>query len=360
MPAAVTSVSVQRNATPTTLATLLGLTAPRDDLQLHDVVVIGAGPAGLAAAVCAASEGLDTLLLEGSAVGGQAGASSRIENYIGFPSGIAGSELAQRAIVQAHKFGATVIDPCPVDAITAADGALQVRLRHGSDVRARTAVIATGVGYHTLPLARWQEFERTSIFYSATDIEARACARSPVAVVGGANSAGQAAIFLAEHGCPVTLVVRGEDLSARMSRYLIGRIQAHPLITVCISARVVALHGTGRLESVTVEHSGHRRESTPCSALFCFIGASPSDGFSIDVARDQHSYLLTGQDLRREDLGVVWQLLGRRPLPYETSLPGVFAVGDVRSGSVKRVATAVGEGSAAVSSVHAALAQPGG
>ena len=361
MPSVVAAGQVQHRATPASLAALLGLAGPRRNTHVHDVVVVGAGPAGLAAAVCAASEGLDTLLLEGSGVGGQAAASSRIENYLGFPSGIPGGELAQRASVQAHKFGAEVSDPCPADAVTAADGQLQVRLRDGQTVHTRTAVIATGATYSSLDLPRWQEFESTSIFYAATEIEARACATAPVVVVGGANSAGQAAIFLADHGCEVTVVVRGPDLTTRMSRYLIGRIQAHPLITVRTRAQVVALQGATRLEAVTIEDIKHGGERTVRSAaLFCFIGATPSAGFVADVACDQKGFVRTDRDLDTGDLGFVWQLLGRRPLPYETSVPGVFAVGDVRSGSVKRVAAAVGEGSAAITSVHRAVASPGG
>lgn len=361
MPCVVASGQVQRNATPASLAALLGLTSPRRDAHRHDVVVIGAGPAGLAAAVCAASEGLDTLLLEGSGVGGQAAASSRIENYIGFPSGIPGGELAQRAVVQAHKFGARVSDPCTVDAVMSEHGQLQVRLRDGHTLHTRAAVIATGAAYHTLSIARWQEFENTSIFYAATAIEARACAASPVVVVGGANSAGQAAIFLADHGSEVTMVVRGPDLATRMSRYLIGRIYAHPLITVRTRALVAALHGETQLEAVTVRDVAHGFEETVHTlALFCFIGASPRAHFVADVVRDSKGFVRTDRDLATFDLGVVWQLLGREPLPYETSIPGVFAVGDIRSGSIKRVAAAVGEGSAAVSSVHSVITTASG
>ena len=359
LPAVVTGGQVQRNATPAALAALLGLEPARRGDHVRDVIVIGAGPAGLAAALCAASEGLDTLLLEGTAIGGQAAASSRIENYVGFPSGIRGDELTNRALVQVHKFGASVSTPCPAAALDAGDGELAVTLEDRSRLRTRAAVIATGARYKRLPLPGWDELEGTGIFYAATELEARACAPAPVVVIGGANSAGQAALFLADHGSRVTLVIRGSDLGTRMSRYLIGRIDAHPGIHVQRQASVVALHGTAILEAVTLRAADGRDETVTCSGLFCFIGASPAADFVGDVTRDDRGFVRTDRDLRPEDLGVAWDLIGRAPLPYECSVPGLFAIGDVRSGSVKRVAAAVGEGSAAVSAVHTALATSG-
>ena len=360
LPAVVTAGRVERNATPTSLALLLGLQPTRrDDRDPYDLVVIGAGPAGLAAAVCAASEGLDTLLLESRAIGGQAATSSRIENYVGFPSGIPGGELTDRALVQVHKFGASVSNPCPVHTLAAEQGELRVSPHDLPQVRTRTALIATGARYNTLPLERWEEFEATSIFYAATELEARACAPAPVVVVGGANSAGQAAIFLAERGSPVTIVVRGNDLAQRMSRYLIGRIEAHPTITVATGAHVSALHGERQLEAVTVRDAHGQDDTVRAAGLFCFIGASPSTTFLEGVVRDDHGFVCTDRDLAADHLDIAWDLLGRPPLPYETSVPGLFAAGDVRSGSVKRVAAAVGEGSAAVSAIHSALSSTG-
>lgn len=351
---------VERNSTPTALAQLLGLgPRPDDGHSVRDLVIIGGGPAGLATAVCGASEGLDVLLLEGRAVGGQAADSARIENYVGFPSGISGGELTSRAMVQAQKFGATVYSPCRVSALERGDGHLEVTLAGGSKVRSRTVVIASGAHYNTLPLPNWQQYEGTSIFYAATELEARACSPAPVVIVGGANSSGQAAIFMADHGSKVNLVVRGTDLATRMSRYLVGRVEAHPNITVFTETTVTQLHGPDALEAVTLASPQGTIVRIPCAALFCFIGASPDTEFIDSAARDNHRFLRTDRELRPEDLDVEWALLGRDPLPYETNVPGLFVVGDARSGSVKRVAAAVGEGSAVIASVHAALAPAG-
>ncbi|MFC7362242.1 FAD-dependent oxidoreductase [Nocardioides astragali] len=359
LPVAIALGRIERNATPTSLAAMLGLQADHHDDTVRDVVIIGGGPAGLAAALCSASEGLDTLLLEGKSIGGQAAASARIENYVGFPSGIAGGELTSRALVQAHKFGAQVSNPCAVTGLSSVDGDLSVELESGSRVLTRCVVIASGAHYNTLPLDDWTQYENTSIFYAATELEARACAGGPVVIVGGANSAGQAAIFLAEAGSSVTLVLRGTDLEARMSRYLAGRVRAHPDITLSTATSVTALHGSRSLEAVDVQDASGTVTMLPCVGLFCFIGASPITDYLGEAARDAHGFVRTDRDLQPHDLGVMWQLMGREPLPYETSIPGVLAVGDVRAGSVKRVAAAVGEGSAAVASVHRLLASSG-
>jgi thioredoxin reductase (NADPH) len=341
------------NATAGVLAEHLGLSyrAP-SERRAVDLVVIGAGPAGLAAAVYGASEGLDTLVLEAVAAGGQAAASSRIENYLGFTSGISGGELTARAAVQAEKFGARIASPCPVAKLDAHGDVVTLALVDGTELTARAVVIATGARYRALPLERWADFEGAGIYYAATQIEVRACARNPVAVVGGANSAGQAALYLAENGSPVSLVVRGDDLRARMSAYLADRIVAHPDITVRTGTEVSALHGADHLEEISL-NGAHERVA--CSGLFCFIGAAPATEWLNRLAVDSNGFLRTDAQLLDEELGGTWTGLGRRPLPFETSEPRVFAAGDVRSGSMKRVAAAVGEGASAVSSVHQAL-----
>ena len=364
LPVVVTSTAVVRNATPARLARLLGLAHRPHPGRVRDVLVIGGGPAGLAVAVCAASEGLDTLLVDRAGVGGQAAASARIENYVGFPAGITGADLSSRTLTQAQKFGAAVSSPCPVRALRASDGRLLVSLTDGTVEEARTVVIASGAAYRKLPVADLDRYEQTSIFYAATELEARTCAQAPVVVVGGANSAGQASIFLAESGNPVTLVVRGDDLGHSMSRYLVGRIEAHPGITVRTRTRVTALHGERRLTAVTLTDAEGCARSHEAGGLFCFIGAVPASAFLSGVALDENGFVRTDRDLLAHELTASWELLGRPPLPFETSIPGVFAVGDVRHGSVKRVAAAVGEGSAVVgvlySLIHPENAGPSG
>jgi thioredoxin reductase (NADPH) len=364
LPIAITSSGVLLKTTPGVLAEHLGLSyRPPAQKRAVDLVVIGAGPAGLAAAVYGASEGLETLVLEASAAGGQAAASSRIENYLGFTSGISGGELTATAAVQAEKFGARIASPCPVAKLNAHDDVIELTLVDGTQLAARAVVIATGARYRALPLERWTDFEGAGIYYAATNIEARACAQSPVAVVGGANSAGQAALYLAGHGSKVSLVVRGQDLRARMSAYLADRILAHPEIAVHTGAEVGALHGANRLEAISLRangqakatHSADTLDQIPCSGLFCFIGAVPATDWLSGLAVDEKGFLRTDWQLSDEELGGPWPSLGRRPLPFETSEPQVFAAGDVRSGSMKRVAAAVGEGASAVSSVHLAL-----
>ena len=356
LPVVIATGTVLRRPTPGALAGYLGLTVGSLPSRCFDLIVVGGGPAGLAAAVYGASEGLRTLAVEMTAVGGQAGASSRIENYLGFPTGISGAELTQRAVVQAEKFGAYLSVPCAAAWLREQAGHLVVRLSDGSDVAARTVIAATGARYRRLDAARLADFERNGVYYAATAMEARLCAGSPVVVAGGGNSAGQAALFLAESGSPVTVVIRGGDLDTTMSRYLIDRIEADLRITVRHHTTVDALNGDQALHSVELA-GPDGSETLTCSGLFSFIGADPASGWlSSRAALDDHGFVLTDRALRAEHLDGRWAALGRRPLPYETSHPGLFAAGDVRSGSTKRVAAAVGDGSAAVRSVHEHLA----
>jgi thioredoxin reductase (NADPH) len=356
LPAAITATAILRNATPGDVAEHLGLALRAGEKHDYDVVIIGGGPAGLAAAVYGASEGLHTLLVDALAVGGQAAASSRIENYLGFPSGLSGVELMSRALVQANKFGADISSPCEVDSLDCHDGHLHVHLSNGEDVHARAVVVASGARYRKLPLDGWATYEGAGIYYAATEIEARACAGRPVTVVGGANSAGQAALFLAESGSTVCLVVRGTDLGAGMSRYLVDRVIANPRITVHTNSQVTQLHGGAALEGVTVTLNGEQPIRKDCNGLFCFIGAEPATDGLKGLAVDEDGFILTDRDIPDEERGQTWELLGRIPLAFETNVPGIFAVGDVRSGSMKRVAAAVGEGASAIRSVHLALA----
>lgn len=326
---------------------------------IRDLVVVGGGPAGLAAAVYGASEGLNTLLLEAYAIGGQAAASSRIENYLGFTSGISGAELTGRATIQAQKFGAQLNSPSAVVAINADTDALGLKLSDGNALAARAVVIATGARYRTLALPRWQEFEGAGIYYATTELEVRLVAPHPVAVVGGANSAGQAALYLAGAGSSVELIVRGADIRKDMSAYLADRISANPLINIRLRSEVSALLGRQHLSEITVsENAGETTETLPCRAIFSFIGAVPATDWLDGVHLDDHGFIPTDAALPEVALTTTWPHLGRRPLPFETSAPGVFAVGDVRAGSMKRVAAAVGEGASAVRSVHQILATP--
>jgi thioredoxin reductase (NADPH) len=356
LPVVIMSGKVLRRPTPGELASYLGLTIDRIPDRCFDLVVAGGGPAGLAAAVYGASEGLRTLVVEEMAVGGQAGASSRIENYLGFPTGIPGGELAERAIVQAEKFGAHMTSPCAATALREQGGHLVIRLSDGTDVAARAVIAATGARYRRLDVARLDEFEGNGVYYAATEMEARLCAPAPVVVVGGGNSAGQAGVFLAESGSPVTFVIRGDDLNDSMSRYLVDRIVADDRIDVRTATQITALDGSRTLESATLT-GRDGAESLRCVAVFSFIGADPaSEWLSGCAALDERGFLLTDRALDSGRLDGRWDDLDRQPLPFETSHPGLFAVGDVRAGSTKRVAAAVGEGSAAVRSVHEYLA----
>jgi thioredoxin reductase (NADPH) len=345
----------QARATPGLLAERIGLSYT--DHGTVDVAVIGGGPAGLAAAVYGASEGLSTLLLDGVGIGGQAASSSRIENYLGFPFGVSGGGLTELALVQAVKFGAHVSTPCQVVALDTAGENPRLTISDGTKVTARSVILAMGARYRRLPLDRWDEFEGSGIYFAATDLEARNCRDDPVTIVGGANSAGQAALFLAAHGNPVTLAIRSPDAAAEMSTYLLDRLRAHPAVTIRPGTQVSGLDGDCCLSSVTLTNTvtGVSTDQR-CTGLFCFIGADPPTSWLQGVALHHDGFIRTDNALGREDLQARWAGHARGPLPFETSVPRVFAVGDVRSGSMKRIAGAVGEGASAVRSVHVALA----
>jgi thioredoxin reductase (NADPH) len=344
---------VLRNPDNGVLAAAFGLRQTPPLQSVFDLIVVGAGPAGLAAAVYGASEGLSTVVLEGVAAGGQAGTSSRIENYLGFPAGISGGELAERAVIQARRFGAELTVPATAVALEDGDGHHIVRLESDEQVRGCAVVVASGVRYRRLNLPREEEFEPTSIYYAATEMEANLCRGDPVVVVGGGNSAGQATVFLAQHAGQINLVVQSNDLERDMSRYLADRIRQTPRVQVWLESEVRELHGDKALTEVVIENlkTGERR-AVPAKAMFVFIGSSPHVQWLQDcVALDEHGYVLTGGQLD----AIHPSEAGRRLL--ETSRPGVFAAGDVRSGSVKRVAAAVGDGALAVRLVHEYLAR---
>jgi thioredoxin reductase (NADPH) len=353
LPAVLLPDRALKRATPGELAETLGLTYRGDSGGSVDLAVVGAGPAGLAAAVYAASEGLNTVLLDGVGPGGQAAASSRIENYLGFPSGISGAELAERAETQALKFGARLSTPCEVVAINC-DEHLNAVLDDGTEIPTRALMIATGARYRSLPLERWDELVGAGIFYAATELEARTCAGDPVTVIGGGNGAGQAALFLASCGCDVTVAIRRPEIESGMSQYLVDRLLASPKVTVLGGTEVTRLEGGHVLESISLAGPAGETEQA-CRGLFCFIGAEPATGWLSGVALDEDGFVRTDVQLAADELGEIWSVLGRGPLPFETSVPGVFAVGDVRHGSMKRVAAAVGEGASAVRSVHTAI-----
>ena len=348
-PVVVSGSAVLRNPTIGELASHLGLVYEPTDLDLFDVVIIGAGPAGLAAAVYGASEGLDTLLVDSDFIGGQAGTSSRIENYVGFPSGISGGDLVERAALQAQRLGARISSPSTVTRIEPASGGYRLTLADGAALMARSVVLSPGVQYRRLPVSRLREFEGAGVYYGATDVEARVCGPHDVTVIGGGNSAGQAAVFLAGKGADVTLAIRGADLSSSMSAYLIDRIDASPKIHLVTHSEVTELHGDSRLEEITITNNQTGASARqPCVGLFSFIGAEPATswlkGF---VELDAKGFVLTDSDLGD---------VGFDPLPFETSRAGVFAAGDVRAQSMKRVAAAVGDGSSTIRSVHQRLA----
>ncbi|HEV2368299.1 MAG TPA: FAD-dependent oxidoreductase, partial [Acidimicrobiales bacterium] len=331
LPVVIAMGTVLRSPTPGTLAQHLGLTVDSLPERCFDVVVVGSGPAGLAAAVYGASEGLRTLTLDMTAVGGQAGGSSRIENYLGFPTGISGGDLMARALVQAEKFGAHLASPCAADSLSEQAGHLVIALSDGTEVGARAVVAATGARYRRLTAARLDDFEGNGVYYAATDLEARMCAGGPVVVVGGGNSAGQAALFLAESGSAVTVAIRRDTLEATMSRYLVERVEADPRISVRPNTEVVALDGDETLTAAQLSGSG-ADEWSKCCGLFSFIGAEPAaDWLSGCAAVDDRGFVLTDRAIDPGQLDGRWTAMGRSPLPFETSFPGLFAVGDLRS-----------------------------
>ena len=348
---------VLANPSNTELAAALGVkTTP--GAGPYDVAVIGAGPAGLAAAVYAASEGLSTVVLEPEAIGGQAGTSSRIRNYLGFPTGVAGGELALRAFTQAWNFGAEYVYGNAAAGLRTRGDERFITLADGTEVRTRAVVLATGVSYRRLGIPSLDALTGAGVFYGAATTEAPAMQGQEVFVVGGANSAGQAAVYLARYAARVTLLVRGPSLTESMSEYLIKEIAGTPNIAVRPNTVVTGGGGTGRLETLTLQDQmSSTTETVPAAAVFVLIGAEPRTQWLPDsVARDRWGFLLTGADLLTGGHPPGGWPLPRPPLFLETSLPGVFAVGDVRHGSVKRVASAVGEGSIAIRLVHDYLA----
>ena len=351
---------VMRNPSIQSLAGCLGFTTAIGDRHLRDVIIVGAGPAGLAAAVYAASEGLDVLVIETSAPGGQAGSSSKIENYLGFPTGVSGTELAARATTQAQKFGATMMIARSVVRLNCRPRRNEVVLDSGETLAARSIVIATGAQYNKPNIANLDQFEGKGIYYGCTFIESQLCGREETAVVGGGNSAGQAAVFLSQSSEKVHMLVRGGELSSTMSRYLIQRLTENPRIELHLNSEIAALEGNSRLERVVWRDKKTGKDlSGTIRHVFVMTGASPrTEWLKGCVALDDKGFILTGRDLDHAPSGdyPVWPL-ERPPLMLETSLPGVFAVGDVRSGNVKRVASAVGEGAISIHLVHKALAE---
>jgi thioredoxin reductase (NADPH) len=349
---------VLRNPSNQQVADCLGLNPKLDETQVLDVVIVGAGPAGLAAAVYAASEGLNVLMIETTAPGGQAGSSSKIENYLGFPTGISGQNLAGRAYAQAQKFGAKLIIARSATQLTG-KRPYKIEFDDGHSVLGRTVVIATGAQYRKLPLKNLDGFEGMGIYFGATFIEAQLCTNEEVIVVGGGNSAGQAAVFLSEMSKHVHMLVRSNGLAETMSRYLIRRIEESPKITLHICTEIAALEGENHLERVQWrDKNTGATETHEIRHIFLMTGATPNTQWLNDcVALDDKGFVRTGSDLTEEDLLKSGWPLERHPFLLETSLPGVLAVGDVRSGNVKRVASAVGEGSISIHLAHKALAE---
>ena len=342
---------VLRNPSNTQLARAAGFGAGAVPGKTFDVAVVGAGPAGLAASVYGASDGLATAVIDGLGVGGQIGTTSRIENYLGFPVGVSGEEFAERALVQVLRFGATLLVPSTAAGLARRGDEYLIRLDGGGELAARSVIIATGVTYRQLDAAGLDRFEGTGVFYTPLAAQDQVRPGDPVVIVGGGNSAGQAATWLADHGHPVTVVIRGEDLAASMSQYLIDRIARHPGITIMSRCAVRQADGAGRLERVAVEDlTTSTRRTVAAAALFVLIGAEPhTQWLAESIELDSHGFIVTGPDLSGQARhGPAWRNLGRDPYLPEASLPGVFAAGDVRSGSVKRVASAVGEGSMAI------------
>ncbi|SHG76810.1 FAD-dependent oxidoreductase [Marivita hallyeonensis] len=326
--------------TPSKVAEILGLDLSIDPEKIYDTVIVGAGPAGVAAGVYAGAEGLSALVVEDINIGGQAGTSSRIENYMGFPTGISGSDLVGRGEIQALKFGTRFAMPRRVSSMTQTDGRFCLTLDNGREVPCKSVIVATGVQYRKLPLDRLEEFENNGIYYAATETEARFCRDSDVAVIGGGNSAGQAAMYLAQTARHVHVLVRGASLASSMSDYLLSRLQAHPRITIHTRTSVRDLHGDSTLTCLTIHDSTSGMDwELRTHALFIMVGAAPNtDWLSGLVQLDDKGFIVTGPEVGADS-------------PYGTSCPGVFAVGDVRAGSVKRVASAVGEGSVVMSRV---------
>jgi thioredoxin reductase (NADPH) len=348
-----------RNPSNSEVAACLGMNPQLDSEKIRDVVVIGAGPSGLAAAVYAASEGLDVLVIETVAPGGQAGSSSKIENYLGFPTGISGLALAGRALVQAQKFGADVAIATSAVRLICDCKPFRIELSDGQTVRSRTVIIASGAEYRKLGIENLTDYLGVGVYYAATAVEKKLCGDEEVIVVGGGNSAGQAAVFMANNGRRVQLLVRSGGLAESMSRYLIRRIEETPNITLHVRTEITALEGNGRLQRVTWRTGPDGKPQTHAIGhIFLMTGAVPNTGWLRDcVALDDKGFVRTGPDLHVENGAPVGWPLSRPPLHLETTIPGIFAVGDVRCGSAKRVAAAVGEGSVCVQLIHRLLSE---
>jgi len=338
------------------LARALGLRTSAGQ-PLYDLCIVGAGPAGLAAAVYGASEGLQTVVIEREAPGGQAGLSAAIENYLGFPKGLSGADLTHRAVAQARRFGAEMVLARDVVALESRGPVRAIRFADGGEVEARTVLVATGVSYRRLDVPDSDQFTGRGVYYGATASEARWCRGEEVCVVGGSNSAGQAALNLARFARQVNLLIRSDDLEKSMSRYLAERIRAAGNIAVRLRTEVVSVSGNGHLETVTVaDFANATKETVLTNWLFVYIGATPhTDWLDPEVERDESGFVVTGQEMLTRKAGPRWPL-SRNPYPLETTLPGVFAAGDVRLESMKRVASAVGEGAMSVYLVHRYLA----
>ena len=350
---------VLKNPTNQLIADALGFNDAIDQTHVRDLVIVGAGPSGLAAAVYGASEGLDVLVVESSAPGGQAGSSSRIENYLGFPMGISGEELAGRAYTQAEKFGAQVMIAKAATRLACDRKPYAIEIGDGQRLPARAVIIASGAEYRRLPIDSLTRFEGAGVYYAATPMESQLCAGEEVAVVGAGNSAGQAAVFLAQSARRVHMLIRSGGLADTMSRYLIRRIEDHPAIVRHVHTEIVSLEGNGHLERVGWrDNQGGGIETHGIRHVFAMTGAVPSTRWlNACLTLDAKGFIKTGPDLSPEDLATARWPLGRAPHLLETSLPGVFAIGDVRAGSLKRVASAVGEGSIAIAAVHQVLAE---
>jgi thioredoxin reductase (NADPH) len=354
LPVIVCRGKVLRNPDNAALADCLGINGQPDDGGVHDLIIIGAGPAGLAAAVYAASEGLDVRIVDSFAPGGQAGTSSRIENYLGFPTGISGGALAGRALSQAQKFGAQLSIAWQAVRLHCDDWPYAVEMSDGKRLRGHSIVIASGAQYRILEVANVDRFLGSGVYYAATHLEARLCAGEDIAIVGGGNSAGQAAVFLAGSCRRVHVLVRSAGLAESMSAYLIRRIEDCPNITLHTRTQITSLSGVKGLERVAWATGGDPPESRELRHVFLMTGASPNTAWLAGCAAlDNQGFIKTGPDLTREELAS-WRLT-RPPYLLESSIPGVFAAGDVRAGSVKRIASAVGEGSITVQFVHRAL-----
>ena len=353
-PVVIAGEHVLRNPSNGEIASMLGLGSRGAPPPRCDLVIVGAGPAGLAAAVYGASEGLDTQVIDKVAFGGQASTSARIENYLGFPTGISGGELAERAILQARRFGARMVVPAMAVGLHSDNAHYTIELADGSEVNGRTIIVATGAQYRKLALPELEPYEGLGVYYAATQAEAQLCAGDPVVIVGGGNSAGQAAMFLSQGAASCRLLIRGGDLGKSMSRYLIDELERRPQVELMTTPKWSSSRAIPCSRRWWWRTPAHRSAaSSSARALFVFIGADPhTDWLRGHVAMDEHCFLLTGRDVQGEDLVAY----AGEPFFLETSRPGIFAVGDVRSGSIKRVASGVGEGSMAVRLVHQRLA----